>query len=105
MSVNKYNGSKGLVNPAWAAEVYENGWGVPRDYGKAYKWFQKAAERAREVSLPQRHANGMKWCEKIRALFRRTIPTDRARARAGFLTSESGLKRTKPRTLFVRLTR
>jgi hypothetical protein len=38
-------------------------------------------------------ANATKWCEKIRVLFRRTIPTDRARARARarFLTSESGL--------------
>ena len=31
-----------LVNAFWAAEVYQNGWGVPRDYGKAHKWFEAA---------------------------------------------------------------
>jgi len=62
MSVNKYNGSRGLVNAAWVAEVYENGWGVPRDYGKAYKWFQKATEEGNTdamISLGRLHQQGL----------------------------------------------
>ena len=33
-----------LVNAVWVAEVHQNGWGVPQDYGKAHKWFEAAAD-------------------------------------------------------------
>jgi uncharacterized protein len=33
-----------LVNATWIAELYENGWGVAQDYGKALEWFHKAAD-------------------------------------------------------------
>jgi uncharacterized protein len=77
MSVNEYNGSRGLVNAAWAAEVYENGWGVPQDCGKAYKWFQKAAEEGNTdamiglgrlhqqgLGVAQDHRKALQWFQK-----------------------------------------
>jgi TPR repeat protein len=44
MSTSEYAHPEALVNAAWIAELYENGWGVAQDYGKAHKWFQKAAD-------------------------------------------------------------
>src|SRR5215472_807733 len=43
MNTNKCVPSGALVNAVWVAEVYQNGWGVPQDYSKAHKWFEKAA--------------------------------------------------------------
>jgi len=43
MNTNKCAPSGALVNAVWVAEVYQNGWGVPQDYSKAHKWFEKAA--------------------------------------------------------------
>jgi TPR repeat protein len=43
MNTNKRVPSGALVNAAWVAEVYQNGWGVPQDYGKALKWYEEAA--------------------------------------------------------------
>ena len=43
ISIGKYVQPEAMVNAAWVAEVYQNGWGVPQDYSKAYKWFEKAA--------------------------------------------------------------
>jgi TPR repeat protein len=43
ISANKYFQPAAMVNAAWVAEVYQNGWGVRKDYGKAHTWFQKAA--------------------------------------------------------------
>jgi len=43
ISTGKYVQPEAMVNAAWVAEVYQNGWGVPQDYGKAHKRFEKAA--------------------------------------------------------------
>jgi TPR repeat protein len=37
MSTSEYAHPEALVNAAWIAELYENGWGVAQDYGKAHK--------------------------------------------------------------------
>jgi TPR repeat protein len=44
MSTSEYTHPEALVNATWIAELYENGWGVAQDYGKAHKWFHKAAD-------------------------------------------------------------
>jgi TPR repeat protein len=44
MSTSEYARAEALVNAAWIAELYENAWGVARDYGEALEWFQKAAD-------------------------------------------------------------
>ena len=44
MSTSEYTHPEALVNATWIAELYENGWGVAQDYGKALEWFHKAAD-------------------------------------------------------------
>ena len=41
---DKHSHPEAMVNAAWVAGVYLNGWGVPQDYGKAHKWSKRAAE-------------------------------------------------------------
>jgi TPR repeat protein len=31
--------------------LYENGWGVAKDYGKARQWYQQAAEAGDEIAM------------------------------------------------------
>jgi TPR repeat protein len=35
---------KGNVDAQYSIGLYENGWGVPQDYGQAMHWFKMAAE-------------------------------------------------------------
>ncbi len=66
---------------AWAqmrlGVMYDNGEGVPQDYGKAMKWFRKAAEQDFDLaqydlgvmyyngqSVPQDYVEAMKWFRK-----------------------------------------
>ena len=51
ISTGKYVQPEAMVNAAWVAEVYQNGWGVPQDYSKAHKWFEKAATDGNTVAM------------------------------------------------------
>ena len=51
ISTGKYVQPEAMVNAAWVAEVYQNGWGVPQDYGTAHKWFKKAAADGNPVAM------------------------------------------------------
>jgi TPR repeat protein len=51
MSTSEYAHPEALVNAAWIAELYENGWGVAQDYGKAHKWFQKSAAAGNAAAM------------------------------------------------------
>ncbi len=44
--------------------MYENGWGVPKDYAEAVKWFRKAAEQGHaqaqnDLGCSYYHGNGV----------------------------------------------
>ena len=57
MSTSEY-----VVSAAWVAGVYEKGWGVTQDYGKAHKWFQKAADEGNTdamISLARLYEQGL----------------------------------------------
>ena len=51
INVGKYSQPEAMVNAAWVAGVYLNGWGVPQDYGKAHKWLKKAAEEGNTTAM------------------------------------------------------
>ena len=62
ISTDKHSQPEAIVNAAWAAGVYLNGWGVSQDYGKAHKWFNKAADdgdTAAMISLGRLYEQGL----------------------------------------------
>lgn len=66
-----------MVNAAWVAEVYKNGWGVAQDYGKAHRWYEKAAQHGNTdaminlgrlyeqgLGVAQDHSKALEWFRK-----------------------------------------
>ena len=51
INVGKYSQPEAMVNAAWVAGVYLNGWGVPQDYRKAHKWLKKPAVEGNTTAM------------------------------------------------------
>ena len=50
-STDKHSHPEAMVNAAWVAGVYLNGWGVPQDYRKAHKWLKKPAVEGNTTAM------------------------------------------------------
>jgi len=62
INTSKCTYPKAMVSAAWVAELYEKGWGVAQDYGKALEWFQKADDDGNTdtmINLDQLYENGL----------------------------------------------
>jgi len=75
ISTGKYVQPEAMVNAAWVAEVYQNGWGVPQDYSKAHKWFEAAAGNTdaminlnrlyeQGLGIAQDYGKALEWFQK-----------------------------------------
>src|SRR6516162_6194721 len=69
ISTDKHSQPGAMVNAAWVAGVYLNRWGVPQDYGKAHKWFKKAADdgnTAAMINLGRLYEEGLGVAQDLR---------------------------------------
>jgi uncharacterized protein len=92
ISPGKYSQPEAMVNAAWVAGLYLNGWGVSQDYGKAHKWFKKAADDGNTAAMinlgrlyeqglgvAQDFGNALEWFQKAAGAGNREAAVNLAR--------------------------